>query len=131
MEIIQISAAAIVTVILVLTVKKDKPELAIAMSVAGGAIILLIIAAKIAELVPVIENITEGLNLPNELFAPLIKIVGVAYVAEFAVGTCRDAGENALAAKVELGGKIIIFVLALPVVVYLFEMLNGLIKDGV
>ena len=131
MEMIQISVVAIITVMLTLTIKKDKPELAMVLSIAGGVIILIIITTKIAALIPAIQNIIDGLALPGEFFSPLIKIVGVAYVAEFAVGTCRDAGENALAAKVELAGKIIILVLALPVIIYLFEMLTGLIKEGI
>lgn len=131
MEIFQIAVIAIITVMLTLTLKKDRPELALVLSISGGLVILIMIVAQLVSVIPQITSIAEKLNLPNEYFEPLIKIVGIAYISEFAVGTCKDAGENALAAKVELGGKILIIVVALPIVIYLFELLTGLVRDGI
>ena len=45
-----------------------------------------------------------------------IKIVGIAYISEFSTQALKDAGETAIASKVELAGKLIITVMTLPLI---------------
>ena len=57
----------------------------------------------------------------------LIKIMGVAYVAEYGAQICKDAGENSLGSKVELAGKLTILSLSVPVVLVILETLLRII----
>ena len=53
----------------------------------------------------------------------ILKVIGVAYICEFVSSVCKDAGESAVASKVEAGGKIIIVYLALPILTSLLDLL--------
>ena len=56
----------------------------------------------------------SGLN--STYITLLIKITGISILTEFAVSMCRDSGENGVANKVDLGGKIIVISMPIPVI---------------
>lgn len=82
-----------------------------------GALVLLRLAPMLGEVLAVFANLAEQSGLGREYMAVLLKILAASYVAEFGAALCRDAGEGAFAAKVELAGRVCVAVLALPVVV--------------
>ena len=51
----------------------------------------------------------------------LIKITGIAILTEFAVSICKDSGENAIASKIDMGGKVIMVSLSIPIMASLLE----------
>ena len=53
----------------------------------------------------------------------IVKIVGIAFLAEFAVSICKDSGESAIASKIELGSKIIIISMSVPIISSLLELI--------
>ena len=53
----------------------------------------------------------------------MLKITGIAILTEFAVSICNDAGESAIATKIDLGGKIIIISISIPIIVALLELI--------
>ena len=57
----------------------------------------------------------------------ILKIVGVAYIADFGSQICRDAGEGALASKIEFAAKIIVLVMAVPIIVAVLQSLLKLV----
>ncbi len=54
-------------------------------------------------------------------------MLAVAYIADFTALICKDAGESAIAGKVELAGKVMIFYLAMPVMVAVLELINRML----
>lgn len=82
-----------------------------------GALVLLRLAPMLGEVLAVFADLAEQSGLGREYMAVLLKILAASYVAEFGAALCRDAGEGAFAAKVELAGRVCVVVLALPVVV--------------
>lgn len=82
-----------------------------------GALVLLRLAPMLGEVLAVFADMAEQSGLGREYMAVLLKILAASYVAEFGAALCRDAGEGAFAAKVELVGRVCVAVLALPVVV--------------
>ncbi|HEY8552693.1 MAG TPA: stage III sporulation protein AD, partial [Thermaerobacter sp.] len=81
----------------------------------------------IAAIIRVLQEVADRADLDARYTATLLKIVGVAYLAEFGAQLCRDAGESALAAKVELAGKVVILLLAVPILMAVLELLIGLL----
>jgi stage III sporulation protein AD len=55
-------------------------------------------------------------------FTSVLKITGIAYISEFGAEICRDAGEGAIASKIEMAGKVIIIALAIPVITSLIDL---------
>jgi stage III sporulation protein AD len=53
----------------------------------------------------------------------VLKITGIAYIAEFGAEVCKDAGEGSIASKIELAGKVTIIVLAVPIITSLLDLI--------
>ena len=57
----------------------------------------------------------------------ILKITGIAILTEFGVSICKDAGEAAIASKIEFGGKIIIMSISIPIISALLEVITTII----
>lgn len=121
MDIIKIVGIAFVTLIVVIILKQYKPEFAMYASILGGAIILFMSLGKLEGIIRLLENISQKTAINGEFLGILIKITGIAFLTEFAVSVCKDAGETAIANKVDLGGKVIIVAISIPIVSALLE----------
>ena len=123
MEITQIVGLALITTIFLLVLRQEKPVMAILLSLVFGIIIFLSMMGKLASIIDVMGELTRRAGINNFFLATILKIMGVAYLGEFAAVICQDAGEQAVAKKVEFAAKIIIAVLALPILVAILESL--------
>jgi stage III sporulation protein AD len=91
------------------------PVLAVLLALVAGALIFIQILPKLGQVLTMFEDLADNSQLSTFYLATLFKIIGVAYIAEFAAQICRDAGQGALAFKIELAAKIGILLLALPI----------------
>jgi stage III sporulation protein AD len=123
----QVVALALVALVLIVVIRQEKPELAMQISVAAGIIIVIFVLWKLVGVIKVLERLAQRAELNMVFLGALLKIIGIAYVAEFGTQVCRDAGENALAFKVELAGKVMILVLAAPIISTIFDTVTRLL----
>ena len=65
----------------------------------------------------------QATNLDSDIFILLIKIIGVGYITEFSANICQDSGNSAMASKILLAGKLVIFVMAIPIITSLIELI--------
>lgn len=127
MEIFRIIGVGIITAITALVVRQVKPEISVIISITGGILMLLLIANSLTSVFETFNSVIEKSGLTKGLFSTILKIVGVGYIAEFSASLCQDAGANSVADKILLGGKIVILVLALPIVTNIIEIISGLL----
>ena len=127
MEIIQIVGLGIVVTILVVIIKQQRPELAIQLSIVAGVIIFGMMLGKIVSVINVMKQIAQKSNVSMLYMGTVLKIVGVAYIAEYGAQVCKDAGEGAVASKIEFAAKVIVIVLAIPIIVRVFDNLMKLV----
>lgn len=127
MEILQVVGFALVAAVLAVALRREKPEIALLVGLGAGALVFLAFAGKIGTILTVIEGVAQRAGLNLLYLEVLLKIVGIAYLAEFGAQLCRDAGEGALAVKVEFAAKILILLLALPVILNLLDLLLQLV----
>jgi len=123
MEILQIVAIGLIATLLAIILKQQKPELAIYISIAAGLFIFFLIIGELSGVVDILNKLIQKSQLNTVYFPTLLKIIGIAYITEFGAGICRDAGEGAIASKIELGGKVIIMAMALPILAGLMEVI--------
>ena len=76
---------------------------------------------QIQIIISMIENLASNANVNMLYVRTILKIIGIAYIAEFAAHISKDAGLRGDGAKVELAGKIIILALAVPIMTALIE----------
>ena len=123
MEIIRIVGIGLIALIIIILLKQYKPEFAIYISLLTGALILLLLTDQLSGIVNLIQSIAGKANINSQFLALLIKITGIAFLSEFAVSICRDSGEGAIATKIELGSKIIIISMSIPIISSLLEII--------
>ncbi|PKM79025.1 MAG: stage III sporulation protein AD [Firmicutes bacterium HGW-Firmicutes-13] len=127
MGIIQIVALGLLAAVFILVLRESKPELALFLSIAVGVLIFLSLLEHIAGVIHVLEELTVKGNVNLIYLDTLLKIIGIAYIAEFGAQVCRDAGEGTTAGKIEFAGKIFILVLAVPLIVVVLETIMSFI----
>ena len=123
MEIIRIIGIGLIALIIIILLKQYKPEFAIYISLLTGALIILLLVDQLTGIVNLIQSIAGKANINSQFLALLIKITGIAFLSEFAVSICRDSGEGAIASKIELGSKIIIISMSIPIISSLLEII--------
>lgn len=127
MNIVGIAGIAICAAIIAVMLRRYNQEYAVIISVAAGVVILIEILVNIEPAVRQINTLLSSAGLTADYAVILFKTLGICFLAQFAADSCRDAGESALASKVELAGKIAIVVLALPLFEKIAKTATGLI----
>ena len=127
MEILQIVGLGLITTVFYLILKERKEEIAIALTIAFTALIFILMMDKIQAVLQVFEDLALKANVNMFYLTTVFKIIGIAYIAEFGAQICRDADSEAIAGKIEFAAKIIIMVLAIPIMVAILETIVRLI----
>ncbi len=128
MEMFQIIGIGVLGAVLVLVLRDIRPEMTLVVSLVAGGLIALPLLGKLSGVVAVMGDLAEKSQLSGEYLSTVIRVIGVAYLAEFGAQICKDAGAGSIAAKVELGGKLIILAMAAPIVAALVEMIIGILR---
>ena len=123
MEIIKIIGIALIALIIIIMLKQYRPEYAIFISILTGVLILFLVMDRLTGIINLIESIQSKFSINTQFIALLIKISGIAFLSEFAVSICKDSGEAAIASKIELGSKIIIISMSIPIISSLLEII--------
>lgn len=123
MEIIKIIGIALIALIIIILLKQYKPEFAIYISLLTGVLILILVMDKLTEIINLLQSFANKASINSTFLSLLIKITGIAFLSEFAVSICKDSGEAAIASKIEIGSKIIIISMSIPILSALLEII--------
>jgi len=127
MEIVQIVGLGFVVTLLILIIRTQKPEIAVQLSLALATIIFLLVLAKINVVIGLFRDLADKANVSQMYLNTILKIIGIAYITEFGAQVCRDAGEGAVAGKIEFAGKVLVMVLAIPIIALVLETIVKLL----
>ena len=122
MDIIKIIGIALISLVIITIVKKYKPEFSVYISLMAGCIILFLAFDKLADIINLLSNLASRSSINGSFITLLLKITGIAILTEFAVSICKDAGESSIANKVDIGGKIMIVAVSVPIISGLLEI---------
>ena len=125
MDVVKIIGIAFITLIFTIILKEYRKDFAIYAVIIGGGLILFYSMDTISSIINFINNLSNKTNISSEFIKLLIKITAISILIEFAVSICKDCGENAIANKLDLGGKVIVISMSIPVI---STMLNGLLE---
>ncbi|MCE5287354.1 MAG: stage III sporulation protein AD [Pelosinus sp.] len=121
MDIVQIVGLGFVVTLLILIIKRERPEFAMQLSLALTAIILIVLLAKINVVLNLFRDLADKANINQLYLNTILKIIGIAYITEFGAQICKDAGEGAVASKIEFAGKVMVMVLAIPIITLVID----------
>ena len=124
MKILALSRAA---ALVCASLRTAYPQIATAVALACGVAVLMLTSGDLAVLSNSLRKLDDYAGkVHNDL--PLLKICAIAMLAEFASDICRDAGEAALAKRIEIGIRIGITASAFPLIIRIMQKIGGLIE---
>lgn len=126
MEIFKVIGVGIVGAICVLFLRQAKSETAVIASLATGVVILILVLSSLSDVILAFNDIVDKSGISNNLFSGLLKIVGIGYVTEYSAGICSDLDCGSIGKKIQLSGKITIFLMAMPIVTALIKTVTEL-----
>lgn len=127
MDIFKVVAFAIVATILIVILKEQRKEIALMLTIIAAMGIILLAINEISGIVNLLNNLAEKSGINKDYLLIIIKVTGIAYIVEFGKNICQDAGQSAIATKLEMAGKVIIVSLSIPIISSLLTVLSGMV----
>jgi stage III sporulation protein AD len=124
MDILKVIGVGITGAIIANLVKNGKEEFTIFITLATGIIILIYIMNSLGDVIVAFNQITDLSGIDDKLFGSVLKIIGIGYVTEYSASMCTDMSYSSLGSKIQLAGKITIFLVALPIITGLIELIS-------
>ncbi len=124
MSVMQIGLLGIAGVLMAVQFKSGKSEYGIYISIGLSLLVFFSIVSNLKVILDVVRQIGETIHLNTAYVGMLMKMLGIAYVAEFSSGICKDAGYQTIASQIEIFSKLAILVMGMPVILALLEMIG-------
>ena len=110
-----------------MVVRVQQPQMASVCAVAAGLMLTALALDSVGDVQNLFGRLASLAGLQEGYLQPLLKAMGVSYAAEIAAQTCTDLGENGLAVKVGLMGRLCVFALTAPLMMTILEMILELV----
>lgn len=127
-DIFRLAAVGLTGAILAVIIKNTRPEYAFLVSLATGVLLFGFSAEALGEIFSAFSAIAEKSGIDGQYIKVVFKICASAYLTQFACELCRDAGENAIALKIELAGKLCILIITLPILSAFFGIITEILN---
>lgn len=125
MDIIKIAVLGIAGVLLAIPFKKEKGEYSLFISMGVCICIFVYILTKVETILEFAKKVEQMTAIDSRYIALILKMIGITYVAEFAVHICKDAGYAAIGSQIELFAKLSILVISVPVLTAFLETIGS------
>lgn len=126
LSIIQFSVLAVIAMLVAVLLKKYQPELSMVICIGMCMLLLFYLVQAFDEIQSFFTFISGTVNI--EYIGVLLKLIGIAYICEFASGLCRDAGYQSISGQIETAGRVAMLVITLPIMRAIVETVNGFLE---
>ncbi|MCL2616916.1 MAG: stage III sporulation protein AD [Defluviitaleaceae bacterium] len=127
MEIVRIAAAGLVSAVLALAIKKEAPQFSVVLSLAASALIFFMALPMLADKMIALFDLARYVRADMAYITIIFRIIGIAYIAEFASQVCSDAGEGAIAQRIAMAAKVLIMSVSVPVLMSLVDIIDTML----
>lgn len=127
MEIVKVCMTGLAGVLLAVMLKKEKSEYGMLIALLVCVFIFTFVISKIEIVLAFVARLEAMLSIDSSYVALILKMIGIAYVAGFAIDVCKDAGYAAIGSQIETFAKISILVVSLPVLLMFLEVIGKLL----
>ncbi|OUN04183.1 stage III sporulation protein AD [Flavonifractor sp. An92] len=123
----QVAVVAIVGALCAVVIKPHAREIALAVSLCAGAVILLGVLQAAGEIRELFSALAEAAGLAPAVLSPMLKTVGISILTRITAALCRDAGEGGVASFVEVAGAALALVVTAPLLRAVLDTLSALL----
>lgn len=127
MEILKIVLIGIIGAVSFVYLKSTNQELCGLLSLGTGILILLMTLSYVLSAVNFFKDLALSTGISNEILTIILKITAISYLISFSQTLCEDMGVSSIGSKIEFAGRVIIFVMAIPIYSNLFNILSNFI----
>ncbi len=121
-------ALIIIAIMLALSLKSKNPEISGIISLGLCLLLISICVERIKIIVSRIKSISINVDIDKTYILILLKLIGIAYICEFAAGISKDAGYGAVASQIELLGKLTMLMVSLPILSQVIEIIINMMR---
>jgi len=125
--IIKVAAAAVAAALCAVVVRKQSPEIALALGMGACALVVLYCSGALTAVMELADKLAQAGGLSAQVVEPVMKTAGIAIVTRLAADFCKDAREGGLASAVELAGTALALAAALPLMTAVLDVLTQLL----
>lgn len=115
MDIISLCVLGIFAVLGSLALRKYNGEISALIIISAVVLMCLIALPVLSQLFGSVTDLMSAANIKNEYISILIKSLGICYITQISVDICKENGSQSVASQLEIAGKLIILLLAIPV----------------
>ncbi|MBR5110178.1 MAG: hypothetical protein IK099_08280 [Clostridia bacterium] len=126
-ETLRMAGFACAAALLSFTLRAAHRQAGAAAAMAAGLMLFFFALTSLGPAVETLKALSERAGIGQQTATLLLKLSAMAYVTEFAVQACRDAGEEGLAGKAALCGKMLLMAQTLPLIREIGEVTMSLI----
>lgn len=130
MDILKVAGFGLIATVMILMVggaDEKAKTFSMMIRIVTVSIFLIFIVLQLKSLFEIIRALSLKIKMDDTYLSIILKVIGIAYIGEFGYQLCKDAGEEAIGNKVQLAGKVMIFVIASPVILAFIEMVTKLL----
>lgn len=126
MEVVRLVLLCVAAALVAAMLRVDRPEMAAAVAMAAGTVAFLMAAGDLKTVADAARSLATGAAVSGESTLIMLRAAGIALIAEFGAQISRDAGESALAGRIELGARVALAAMSVPLITSLVTRLASL-----
>jgi len=126
MDVMRMAGFSMASAVAVILLRRMRPEIGMTAAVAAGLLLLGMALPLLGQVIGGVTSLVQLSGIKEIYLNQLLKVAGISLLMDFAAQTCRDAGEEGLALKTELAGRIMLLTLALPAMQTLLQQILSL-----
>ena len=126
-DVARIVGLGIVLSVLLTFLRRQMAPVGVQLAMAFVLIVLLFLVEPLRRVTESFSALADEAGVRGIYAAVVLKAVGIAYLTSIGSELCRDAGESAIGAAVELAGKVFILLLAVPIIAAILDALATLL----
>lgn len=129
MNIAQVVGFALTCSLLLVLLRQGSASIALLLSVAASGVMLTAVVSQLPPVLTTLETLSARAGVETLYIGTVLRVIAVAYIVDFGSQLCRDAGEGTMAKNLQLVGKIMIVVMAVPIIIAVADVIIGLLEQ--
>ncbi len=128
MSLISVVFAAVIVVLIALKLREMGSGYEILMSIGACVMVMYFVIGRFRQIAGYIDRLVSYVSVDITYIDIILKMIGIAYICQFATDICRDAGYQAIASQVEMAGKISLILLSMPVLMSVIDLVVAIVE---
>jgi len=128
-NIIQIVGFALTCALLLVLVRRGSAPLGLLLAVGASGVILTAVVSHLPPILDALNELADRAGVQMLYIRTIFQVIAVAYIVDIGAQLCSDVGEGALAKNIQLAGKVIILVMAVPIIIAVADVIIDLLEQ--